>query len=120
MASESNRIEITGGTFTGSAVGNRDVRVTHVHGAREVAIGDLRATLAAERAGIVGLGADQEQRSRLSSGVEQVEDELRTEQPDGDVVRGGWKRVLRVLDGAAAASGSVGRISQAIAALFPA
>jgi hypothetical protein len=120
MTKRTNRVTISGGTFTGSAIGNENVQVTSVHGAEEVTVGGLRATLADARAEIVALGEDARQRARLRSGIDQVEEELRTEQPDGDVVRGSWKRVLRLLDAAGQASESVARIGQAITSLFPA
>jgi hypothetical protein len=120
VTSGTNRISITGGTFTGSAIGNEDVRVTNAQGAEQMTVGALRSTLAAAREEIIALGEDEQQRAGVRSGIEQVEEELSTEHPDGDVVRGGWKRVMRVLEGGAQASESVAKTWQAISSLFPA
>jgi hypothetical protein len=120
VTGRNNRISITGGTFTGSAIGNEQVQVTNTGGVEQVTVEDLRSSLAEAREEIIGLAEDPDQRSRLRVQVAQVEEELRADEPDGDVVRGGWKRVMRVLDGGAQASESVAKIWQAISSLFPA
>lgn len=120
MTGRTNRISITGGTFAGSAIGNEHVQVTNTSGVEQVTIEVLRSSLAVAREEIVGLAADPTQRSRLRAQIAQVEEELRVDEPDGDVVRGGWKRVMRMLDGGAQAAESVAKIWQAISSLFPA
>lgn len=111
----SNRITVTGGTFTGSAVG---IGRTEVHNAGAVSVGDLREALRAHHDEIVALGRDDAGRRRVAGHIEQVVEELEAPEPDKDVVRGGWKSVLKVLGTGAAAAEGLTKVTDLVTALF--
>jgi hypothetical protein len=79
---------------------------------------DLRSALAGSRAEIVGLGRDEAECRALATRIDQVAEELATAEPDGDIVRGGWKSILKVLDAGAAAADSVSKITGLVSSLF--
>jgi hypothetical protein len=110
-------ITITGGTFTGSAVGVGEVRVTNA-GPSTTTIGDLQGLLTAERARLVGAAPTPEAGEKVSSAVEALEDELASSEPDGETVRGTWKRIQKLIDGGASVAGSVAKISEAVGTIF--
>jgi hypothetical protein len=114
----SKKITVSGGNISGSAIGIGDTRVINSAGAHQVTVDDLRSALAASRAEIVGLGRDEAESRTLASRIDQVADELATDEPDGDIVRGGWKSALKVLDSGAAAADSISRITQLVSSLF--
>lgn len=114
--SDRSKITITGGNFTQSAVGIGSI---HQHNdARQATAGDLRSALADGREEIVALGRDDAEQARLAHGVDQIQEELSAPKPDADIVRGGWKSVLKVLDAGAAATASIVKISELIGSLF--
>ena len=114
--SDRSKIRITGGNFTQSAVGIGSIYQHNT--AEQATAGDLRSALAEGRAEIIALGRDDTDRVRLAHGLDQVQEELAASEPDADIVRGGWKSVLKVLDAGAAATSSVVKISEFIRSLF--
>jgi uncharacterized protein YfaP (DUF2135 family) len=114
----SNKITVTGGTFTGSALSNEHAEV-HITGpVSPVTVGDLREALQAYRDDIVALGHDDAARARVAGRIEQVAEELETTEPDADVVRGGWKSILKTLDASARAAESLTKVTELVTALF--
>ena len=114
---KSNKITVSGGTFTGSAVSNEHAEV-HTGTVSQVTVGDLRAALRDHRDQIVALGRDDDERRRVAGRIEQVVEELEAPEPDADVVRGGWKSVLKVLDVGARTAESITQITDLVTALF--
>ena len=114
---KSNKITVSGGTFTGSAVSNEHAEV-HTGTVSQVTVGDLRAALRDHRDQIVALGRDDDERRRVAGRIEQVVEELEAPEPDADVVRGGWKSVLKVLDVGARTAESITKITDLVTALF--
>ena len=115
--SSSNKVTVTGGTFTGSAIGNGRVEV-HNGPVSQVTVGDLREALRAHHDEIVALGRDESERRRVAGRIEQVVEELEAPAPDADVVRGGWKSVLKVLGAGAAAAEGLTKVTDLVTALF--
>jgi hypothetical protein len=113
-----NEIRVSGGTFTGSAVGIGQTAVHNSGTVAQVTLGDLLEALAARRDEIVALGRDDADRRRVAGRIEQVVEELDASEPDADVVRGGWKSVLKALDVGARAAESVSTITDLVSSLF--
>ena len=112
------RITVSGGNFSGSAVGIGDVRVHNIGGTHQVTPYDLRSALAASRAEIVALGRDDAECRTLANQIDQVTQELTAAEPDGDIVRGGWKSALKILDSGGAAADSISKITDLVSSLF--
>lgn len=113
-----NRISISGGSFHQSAVGTGSIRQTNYGGPDGVSVDDLRSLLADARGELLALGRDDQERATLAQRVDQVESDLSEPEPDPDIVRGGWKSVLKVLDAGARASESISKITDLVAGLF--
>jgi hypothetical protein len=113
-----NKITVSGGTFTGTAVGIGHIAVHNSGSVSQVTVGDLREALAAHRDELVALAGDDAGRRRVAGRIEQVVEELDAPEPDGDVVRGGWKSVVRALDVGARAAESIAKITDLVTALF--
>jgi hypothetical protein len=118
MSPDHRRINITGGTFQGSAIG-----IGHVeqHGAAfgsDERIADLRTMIAAARDDIIADGANDEERADLRHEVRKIERELAAEKPDGSAVQTRWKSVLAVLDGALAAGSKIAGITELVHQVF--
>jgi hypothetical protein len=118
VSPDQRRVNITGGTFQGSAIG-----IGHVeqHGATfgpDARLADLRAMVTDASDDIVAAGADDEERSDLRHELRKIERELATENPDGSAVRARWNSVLAVLDGALAAGSKIAGITELVHQLF--
>jgi hypothetical protein len=115
---KTNKITIAGGTFTGSAVSAEHAEVHNAGPVSQVTVGDLREALRAYRDEIVALGRDDAERTRVAGRIEQVVEELEAPEPDADVVRGGWKSVLKALDAGARTAESLTKVTDLVTALF--
>lgn len=113
-----SRISISGGTFHQSAVGIGSVRQNNVSGSGGASTEDLRSLLTELRGHIVALGRDEQDRDAIARRVDQMKNELSEAEPEADIVRGGWKSVLKVLDAGARASESISKITDLVGALF--
>ncbi|GAA1862519.1 hypothetical protein GCM10009836_48520 [Pseudonocardia ailaonensis] len=114
---DGGRITISGGTFAGSAIGIGKVTVNNGD-VQQVTVDDLRSALAGGRQKLLDAAPDETSRARVATAVEELQEELEVPEPDGDVVRGGWKRVLRLLDGGAKAAESIATITELVSSLF--
>ncbi len=115
-------VNISGGTFTASAVGQRN-KVTHNTvsvGAvsAQASLDDLRAAVAAAREELVKAATSPNVQAEVGYEVSKIEEELAREEPAGPVVRGRWEQVSKVLGPLAAASGSVAQITELIIKVF--
>lgn len=115
-------MNITGGTFIGSAVGY-DNKASHntvtVGGVQaQASLDDLRAVLAAVRNELVGAATSPDMQSDVRYEVRKMEEELAKEKPDGSVVRSRWEQVGAMLGPLAAASGSITQITDLITKIF--
>lgn len=115
---KSNKITVSGGTFTGSAVSTEHAEVHNAGPVSSITVDDLRDALRAYRDEIVALGRDDVERTRVDGRIEQVLEELEAPEPDSDVVRGGWKSVLRALDAGAGAAESLTKVTDLVTTLF--
>jgi hypothetical protein len=117
MAKHENRtIKISGGTFTGPTnVAAGDITVGSVR--QEVRLADLRAALEAHRAELIAAGGDDGEKVR--GRLERLDEELAEDEPDADVVRGGWRSLAKLLTGAGAAAEAAKKIAELVQALFP-
>jgi hypothetical protein len=113
-----NRMTITGGTFTRSAVGVENVHVHNAGGEQHLTVDDLRAALAAGRADILDAARDDMARKALASRVDALSEELEADEPDGEIVRGGWKSVRKLLETGAQAAETITKITDMVGALF--
>jgi hypothetical protein len=112
------QITVSGGTFTNSAIGIGRIEQHNTAGTQQVTVSDLRTALREHADEIVALGRDDAERESLRAKVSDLESETAEAEPDGDIVRGTWKSVLKVLEGAAAAATSVGTITDLVGTLF--
>lgn len=113
-----NRISITGGSFHQSAVGTGSIRQNNYGSSDGSSVEDLRSLVVALRGEIPALASDEGDRAAIAQRIDQVENELSEPEPDPDIVRGGWKGVLKVLDAGARASESISKITDLVTGLF--
>lgn len=115
-------MNLTGGTFIGSAVG-QDNTVSH----NTIMVGevpapasleDLRAAIAAAREELVGAAGSPEAQAEVRYEVRKIEDELAEEDPEGPVVRSRWEQVGKVLGSVATASGNIAKITDLVTKVF--
>ena len=112
-----NKITVSGGTFTGSAVGIGHVTLQNSGTSSQITVDDLRQALRSHHDEIVALARDDVERARVAGRIEQVAEELDAAEPEADVVRGGWKSVLKALDVGARAADSVAKITDLVTGL---
>jgi hypothetical protein len=115
-------MNITGGTFIGSAVGqhNKVSRNTIVVGSvqSQASLDDLRAAITATRDDLIAAAADPAVQADVRYEIGHIEGELAGEEPNGTVVRSRWAQVNKVLGPLAAASGHLAQITDLITKVF--
>ncbi len=118
MTNSDNFINISGGSFQGSAIG-----IGHVeqHGSAidtGAGLAELRALLARKSDEIVALGRDDDERAELSHELRKIEKEIATPEPDAAAVRTRWKSVLALLEGVLTAGTKIAGITELIQKIF--
>ncbi|SHN76880.1 hypothetical protein SAMN05660350_02453 [Geodermatophilus obscurus] len=111
-----NSIEISGGSFQGSAIG-----IGHVehHGVvAQGSVADLRTALAASAPELIGHGRNEEDEAEIRHEIRKIDQELAAPEPDGAAVKTRWKSVLSALGDAATASEQIARITDLVTELF--